>query len=328
MFNFKSLYRKQVPDDDEEENYSLPETLADSPSEEEDDSDLEQDDEEEEEASPSEEDTWKGVPALDTPETSDIPIEEEGGFVTPQERLMGILTSGMTRPNKALEAYKGHIENFPQREEPSNFRRILAAIGAGATTYNEGSERGRAAGEAIRYPSYNRMVQDWLGKGKALGTSANIEEMGMRNELRDRMGRANLEVRMQGEDSRQIDRTLERERKEGERGIRHEEEVEKEKGRNVRAGERNKVLADREKRLQEGKEIESVTPQSQLAARRLAEKAVMDKFPNFDKLLNENGTLKPRGEEGTQEAADFDNFKRLVTAEVEKILGRTRTKAK
>lgn len=95
---------------------------------------------------------------------TELPEEEEpwGGEEEPAEGA----DVEKRLPSMAEERYRNLLRNAPTPEQykPSKLRRVLAGIAAGATTYNEGSQRGLQAGMDIRNRPYQRAAMDYMAQ--------------------------------------------------------------------------------------------------------------------------------------------------------------------
>jgi hypothetical protein len=123
------------------------------------------------------------------------PVDQD--FFTPPEvdtrdeatRYFDEMEKIRKRRGPALTAYQEHIQNRPVEDspdyKPSIWRRLASAAAAGAQgyqTHNVGS--GIAVGEHVMRAPYERAVEEWGEKGKALGVSANLEREEQEDQLK------------------------------------------------------------------------------------------------------------------------------------------------
>lgn len=85
----------------------------------------------------------------------------------------------------ATKAYREHVGNVPLRENfaPSKWRRLAAALGAGAIAY-EDPRAGIVAAEEFKNRPYNQAVESYKLKGDVLGEQADIEQAESNAKLR------------------------------------------------------------------------------------------------------------------------------------------------
>lgn len=253
------------------------------------------------------------------------------GVETPEDRLAAILLK--SPDTRAMDAYRSHIEQFPTRPEKQKgiggaLKNIGSILLGGTNFNNERKER-----------PYNLAVQDWLGKGRALGTSAELENRqnantrardigGVNLALRDRETKRKTEAdKSRAKDREEDNKRLERQRQSGETN-----KIEDRKSRERIAGQRSRDTRERteviKNRPSGGADSVHVSPTEHKAARAEAAQSVVDAEPIYRDLFDEQGKIKPKDHKDEKMSILYDNFQRRIKAEADKIVNRTRKKAR
>lgn len=89
------------------------------------------------------------------------------------------LISAMSRVGgKALDAYRNHLDVMPRPEDyaPSRWRRLGAALTAGAASFGRDPKNALALGEEVRDAPYKGALESWQLKGAGLKEQAGLEQ--------------------------------------------------------------------------------------------------------------------------------------------------------
>lgn len=262
------------------------------------------------------------------------------GVETPEDRLAAILLK--SPDTRAMDAYRSHIEQFPSRPEKQKgiggaLKNIGSILLGGTNFNNERKER-----------PYNLAVQDWLGKGRALGTSAELENRQNANTRARDIGGVNLALRdretkrkTEADKSRAKDREEDNARLERQRQSGETNKIEDRKSRERIAGQRSRDTRERteviKNRPSGGADSVHVSPTEFAAAKREAAQGVVDSEPIYRELFytkddapspNDVGKIKPKDHKDEKMSILYDNFQRRIKAEADKIVNRTRKKAR
>lgn len=81
------------------------------------------------------------------------------------------------RGGKATEAYRSHLSDLPNQSnyQPSKWRRLGAALTAGAASFGKDPQNALALGEQVRDARYRGALENWQLKGAGLKEQAGIE---------------------------------------------------------------------------------------------------------------------------------------------------------
>lgn len=121
-----------------------------------------------------------GMPQIEQPNMG--PADSIYDFDPTKMNRINRFSTPVEMQTPAMDAYRKYLEQFPERENPSFWRKLAAGLIGAGTAVSQGPAVGIQATQEILERPYNRKLEDWANKGVGLESAARIESLNLGRE--------------------------------------------------------------------------------------------------------------------------------------------------